>query len=136
MTANPGSDVVIQIGDGATPETFTTLGGLQLAALTVNQQALDAGNVSTGAWRIVPDGAGERSVTISGTGIFTGSAGEGTLRANAFSGANRNYTFVFGGGSLSGPFLITRYERAGNLADAEAYAVTFASAGPLQFTAA
>lgn len=138
MTAQKGSLVLLKVGDGATPtETFTTVGGLRTTSITHNNQTVDATNKDSGAWRELLDGAGTRSVSISGSGVFTDSAAEETVRGYAMSSSVNNYELHFGNGDkLSGAFQITSYQRAGSYNDAETYSITLASAGQVSFTGA
>ncbi len=135
MTAQKGSDVLIKVGNGGSPEVFTAIGGLRTTAFTLGNQRLDATNVSSGSWRQLLPGAGIQSMTLSGTGIFTDAASEETVRGYAFANSIHNYEFDFGGDDkLSGPLQITLYERSGMHDDAEAYRITFESAGVLAVT--
>ncbi len=138
MTAQKGSLVLLKVGDGATPtESFTTVGGLRTTSFTHNNQTVDATNKDSGAWRELLDGAGTRSVSISGSGVFTDSAAEETVRGYAMNNAINNYELTFGNGDkLSGAFQITSYQRAGSHNDAESYSVTLASAGQVSFVTA
>lgn len=136
MTAQKGSLVLIKVGDGAGSETFTTIGGLRTSRFSINNQSVDATNKDSGAWRRLLDGAGIRSVSLSGTGIFTDSTAEETVRSYAFSNTIKNYKFFFANGdSITGAFQITSYERSGNYDGEETYALSLASAGAITFTA-
>lgn len=138
MTAQKGSLVLLKVGDGGTPtETFTTVGGLRTTSFTHNNQTVDATNKDSGAWRELLEGAGVRSISISGSGVFTDSAAEETVRGYAVNNSIQNYELTFGNGDkLSGAFQITSYQRAGTYNDAETYSITLASAGAVTFTTA
>jgi TP901-1 family phage major tail protein len=138
MTAQKGSLVLLKVGDGATPtESFTTVGGLRTTNFTHNNQTVDATNKDSGAWRELLDGAGTRSVSISGSGVFTDSAAEETVRGYAMENSVKNFELTFGNGDkLSGPFQITSYQRAGSYSDVETYSLTLSSAGQVTFTTA
>lgn len=138
MTAQQGSLLLLKVGDGATPtENFTTVGGLRATAFTHNNQSVDTTNKDSGAWRQLLDGAGTRSLSVSGSGVFTDSAAEETVRGFAMSNQIRNYRLTFGNGdTLTGPFQIVSYQRSGNYNNEETYALTLASAGAVTFTTA
>ena len=52
MTAQRGKDLLIRIGDGGDPETFTTVAGLRATSLDFNAQAIDVTNSdSADMWR-------------------------------------------------------------------------------------
>lgn len=136
MTAQAGALVLIKIGDGEVSESFTTLGGLRTSSIIVNNQLLETSNVSTGAWRQLQDVSGIRTVTITGTGLFTDSVSEEIMRGVAFNGNIHNYQFIFANGdSITGAFLVEEYERSGNIDDAETYRISLQSAGNISFAA-
>lgn len=136
MSAQNGALVLLKMGDGGTPtETFTTIGGMRANSFTLNNQAVDATNKDSGAWRQLLEGAGIRAVSLSGSGIFTDSAAEETLRSAAFNNSIDNYELHFGNGDkLSGAFQITSYNRGGSYDGEETYSASFASAGAITFT--
>lgn len=136
MVAQKGSLLLLKVGDGATPtENFTTVGGLRTTGFTHNNQTVDTTNKDSGAWRQLLDGAGTRSISISGSGVFTNAASEETVRGFAMSNQIKNYRLTFGNGdSLTGTFQIASYQRAGNYNGEETYALTLVSAGAITFT--
>ncbi len=136
MVARKGKDVLLKLGDGATPtENFVTVGGLRTTRLRLNRQLVDATNVASGAWRVGVSSAGITALQVQGEGIFTNSAAEEGVRAVALSGATQNFELLFGNSQkLTGSFIVTAYERAGTLRDAEQFSVTLESAGEVVYT--
>lgn len=136
MTAQKGSLLLLKVGDGATPtENFTTVGGLRTTGFTHNNQTVDASNKDSGSWRTLLEDAGIRSVTISGTGVFTNAASEEAVRLIAMNNQIKNFKLTLGNGdSMTGPFHITSYQRAGNYNNEETYSLSLASAGTIVFT--
>ena len=52
MAAQKGKDVLLKIGDGASPETYTTVAGLRARTLSLNAKSVDATDSdSSGRWR-------------------------------------------------------------------------------------
>jgi len=134
MTAQNGALVLIKAGNGGSPEVFTTIGGLQVNEMLLNCHALNATNLESGAWQQLLGSAGNLSLHISGNGLFTNSTSEETVRGNAFSGSANNYEFVFANGNyVTGPFMITTYQRSGQYDSEEIYALTMESAGTINF---
>lgn len=134
MAAQKGSLVLIKVGNGGGPETFTTIGGLRTSKLVLNNQVVDTTNKDSGAWRQLLSGAGIRSMSISGSGVFTDSAAEETVRGYAFSNSINNYKFFFANGNtVTGAFQVTSYERAGNHDGEETYSLTLESAGSVTY---
>ena len=137
MGAQKGALVLLKIGDGAGPEVFVTVGGLRTTRFTLNNEIVDSTNKDSGAWRMLLDGAGIRSMSIAGNGIFTDAVSEETMRGYAFANSVGNYELTFGNGDkLAGAFQITSYERGGNYDGEETYSLTLESAGAVVFTVA
>jgi len=137
MPADAGSLVLIKIGNGASPEVFSTIGGLHTSGMKLDNQILNATNVESGIWKQLLGSAGIASLSISGSGLFTDSASEDTLLGYALSGSVNNYQFIFANGDmLSGPFLIATYERSGDYGAEEVYSLALESAGIITFTGA
>lgn len=136
MTAQNGAMLRIKIGDGSTPELFTIIGGMRVAAMRLVNRKLENPHVASGAWRSLQTDGGLRALSLSGSGIFTDDEAEELLRGHAFAGDAANYELSFGNGDkLQGAFLIAAYERTGEMNDAEQYKLTLESAGEVMFTA-
>lgn len=136
MTAFAGDALLLKIGNGGTPETFSTVGGLRGTDLAFNSRAIDTTNKASGQWQELLDNAGTRSVRIQASGTFTDSATETQVRQLAMSNSLRNFQITFGNGdTLQGSFKITNYGRGGDYRDQERYEITLESAGMLTFTA-
>jgi TP901-1 family phage major tail protein len=134
MTAQAAHNVLIKIGDGLFPETFTTVGGLQVTELGLRNQPQESTNISSAGWRELLAGAGTRSIRISGEGIFVDSSAEASVRALAFSAGVKNFKLTFGNGSaVVGAFMVSDYERRAEVDGEERYALTLESAGVVTF---
>ena len=108
MTAQRGRDLLIKIGDGGDPETFTTVAGLKARTLAFNAAAVDITTAdSTDMWRELLAG-GVKSASISGSGVFKDAASDASLRSAFFNATISNYQIVIPSfGTVSGPFKIT-----------------------------
>lgn len=137
MPANKGTLVLIKVGNGGVPETFTTIGGLKISRMLLSNKVMDGSNVNTGQWRLLLGGSGIQSLKISGSGTFTDASSEEILRGYSFAGSVNNYQFMFANSDLlAGPFQVVSYERSGDYDKEEAYAMTLESAGGITFTPA
>lgn len=85
MGIEKGSAFLLKVGDGAAVPTFATVAGLRTTQLSVNGEAVVVTNKDSGGWRQLLSGAGVRSVSVSGAGVFTGSAAEARLRGSALA---------------------------------------------------
>ncbi len=137
MTIQKGSLVLLKIGDGQVTENFTTIGGVRITEMELNNNSIEATNPESGAWRQLLGNAGIRSVSISATGLFADSAAEETLRGYAFAGSLDNYELHFGNGDmLSGAFHISEYQRSAVHDGEEEFSITLESGGVITFTTA
>jgi TP901-1 family phage major tail protein len=130
MAMEKGSAFLLKIGDGATPPAFTTVAGLRTTQLTINAETVVVTNQGSGGWRELLSTAGVRSVSLSGSGVFTGSAAEARIKANALAGQVDDYRVSFeSGDTLTGRFLITRLDYAGDFNGERTYTLALESSG-------
>jgi len=130
MPAEKGSAFLLKIGDGAAPPAFTTIAGLRTTQLQINGEPVVITSKDSGGWRELLSGAGVRSVSVSGAGLFTGSAAETRLKANALSGRIDDYRLSFESGeTMTGKFLVTRLEYAGDFNGERTYTLSLESSG-------
>jgi TP901-1 family phage major tail protein len=132
MSAQKGSAFLLKVGDGATPVSYATVAGLRTTQLSVNGEMVAITSKDSGGWRELLSGAGVRSVSVSAAGIFTGSAAELRVKASALSGAIDDYRLAFEGGeTLTGRFLVTRLDYAGDHNGERSYTLNLESSGPV-----
>jgi predicted secreted protein len=137
MATQRGDDVILKIGNGGTPETFSILGGLLGTELTLSHPVLDTTSCGTGAWQSLASDAGKLSLRIQGTGRVTHSAAEILLRQTALGTQPRQYQLQFGNGdTVQGIFQLSRYHRSGMHRAEETYGFTLESAGTVIYTPA
>jgi hypothetical protein len=137
MAAQKGSAILMKLGNGASPEVFTTLGGLRSNSIALNEETVDVSSKdSTGKYRQLLAQAGMVTVGISGSGVFTDSASETTLQSNFNAATHKNYQFLVPDfGTFTGAFAITSLEYAGDYNGEVTYTVSFESAGVITFAA-
>lgn len=130
MSAEKGSAFLLKIGDGGDPPDYATVAGMRTTQLSVNGEAVNVTSKDSGGWRELLSGAGVRSVSVAGSGIFTGSAAEGRLKGNALAGLLDDYELSFESGeTMRGRFLVTRLDYAGDHNGERTYALTLESSG-------
>ena len=132
MAAEKGSAFLLKIGNGAAPVAYATVAGLRTTQLSINGEAVAITSKDSGGWRELLSGAGVRSVSVSGAGVFTGSAAEVRLRGNALSGTIDEYRLSFESGeTMTGRFLVTRLDYAGDYNGERNYTLALESSGPV-----
>lgn len=130
MTAEKGSAFLLKVGDGAAPPAYTTVAGMRTTQLAINGQAVEITSKDSGGWRELLTGAGTRSVSVAGAGLFTGSAAETRIKANALAGLIDDYALAFeSGDQLKGRFLVTKLEYAGDFNGERSYTLALESSG-------
>lgn len=132
MTAEQGSKFLLKIAEQqdrrAAP--FITVAGMRTTQMSVNGEPVVITNKDSGGWRQLLSGAGVRSVSVSGAGIFTGSAAELRIKDHALSGTIDHYQLCFAGGdNLHGDFLVTRLDYSGDYNGERSYAISLESSG-------
>lgn len=132
MAAEKGSAFLLKIGDGAATPAFATVAGLRTTQMSINGEAVAITSKDSGGWRQLLSGAGVRSVSVAGSGVFTGSAAEGRLKSNALAGTIDDYRLSFeGGDQMEGRFLITRLDYSGDYNGERTYTLALESSGPV-----
>jgi TP901-1 family phage major tail protein len=121
---------LLKIGDGSAVPSYATVAGLKTTQLSINGDAVAITNKGSGGWRELLSGAGIRSVSVAGSGIFTGSAAEARLKSNALAGLIDDYELSFESGErMQGQFLVTRLEYAGDFNGERNYTLGLESSG-------
>lgn len=106
------------------------MAGLRTTQLSINGDLVAITSKDSGGWRELLSGAGTRSVSVSGAGVFTGSAAETRLRANALAGTIDDYQLVFEGGEqMQGRFQLTRLDYSGDYNGERSYTLALESSG-------
>jgi TP901-1 family phage major tail protein len=130
MPAEKGSAFLLKVGDGASVPVYTTLAGLRTTQLSINGDPVVITNKGSGGWRELLSGAGIRSVSVSGAGVFTGSVAETRVKTNALSGMIDVYELSFESGErLRGRFLVSRLDYAGDFNAERTYTLSLESSG-------
>lgn len=135
MAAQKGKEILIKAVIGGTP---TTIGGMRSKSISLNKETVDVTDSdSVGQWRELLSGAGVKSASISGSGVFKDSAAEQQVRAWFFDDTMPTMQFIVPDlGTFSGPFDIPTLEYSGEYNGEAQFSMSFESAGQLAFSAA
>jgi TP901-1 family phage major tail protein len=91
---------------------------------------------SQGGWRELLTGAGVRSVSISGSGVFKDAATDERARQLFFDGEAPDFQVLIPDfGIVQGPFQVASIEYSGSHNGEATYELSLASAGALTFVA-
>lgn len=137
MSGQKGRDVLIKIADGGDPETFVTVAGIRAKTISLNARTVDGtSGESPQAWRELIAGAGVKSASVSGAGVFKDASSDALMQQAFFTQAAASFQLVIPDfGTLSGPFIVEALDYSGDHDGEAAFAVTLASAGALSFAA-
>lgn len=132
MAVEKGSAFLLKVGNGAATPVYATVAGMRTTMLSVNGEAVVVTSKGSGGWRELLSGAGVRSVSVSGAGVFTGSAAETRVKGNALGGVIDDYELSFESGEkLRGRFLVSRLDYSGDYNGERSYALALESSGPV-----
>ena len=134
MAAQKGSALLMKIGNGGSPEAFTTIGGMRSTSLSMNDEMVDVTNKDSSRARTLLAQGGTNSMTVAGSGVFRDSASVTTLRSKFDESGLTNYQFLVPDfGTFTGNFRLTSLEYAGEFNGEVTYSFTFESSGAISF---
>ena len=136
MAVQSGKDLLVKL-DMTGSGTFETIAGLRATRVGFNAETVDVTSLeSQGGWRELLAGAGVKSASISGSGVFRDVATDARARQIFFDGEVPEFQVIIPSfGVIEGPFQITAIEYAGSHNGEATYELTMASAGVMTFTA-
>lgn len=141
MAKQLGRALLVKIGDGADPEVFSNLCGLNSKTLTVNNASIDVTTAdcnSPGGAHWTETLAGVKNVSVSGDGFFEDSTAEARMNTVLMQADNKaNFEIVVPDfGTYAGAFRITSAEFGGETEGGVTYSLSLESTGAVTFTAA
>lgn len=136
MTMQRGKDILLKLEDPTGSSTFVTMAGLRARTISLNAKTVDTTNAdSVGAWRELLPGAGVKSLSVSGSGVFTDSTTDEAVRGAFFAQEARKWQVIIPDfGVMEGIMQIAALEYAGEFDGEAVYSLTLASAGNITFT--
>lgn len=136
MAAQLGLNMIIKLdSDGA--GTYQTLAGIRSATFTLDKETVDiTSQDDTSRYRQLLSGAGVKSMSIKGSGVFKDSASEATARTYWAADTIRNVQVIIPSFySITGLMSITNIEYAGEHNGEATYSISIDSGGDLTFVA-
>lgn len=115
-------------------ELFRTIGGLRSPGFSFASEGIDISNHGSNQWKKLKDGAGMRSASISGSGVYTNSDNFQAMKASAKANELVCLAFidVTGGVIESGCFKITSLELTGEYDGEANYSMSAESSGEVE----
>ena len=136
MAVQKGKDLLIKLDMTGTGQ-FETIAGLRATRITFNTETVDVTSLeSAGGWRELLGGAGVKSASISGSGVFRDANTDERARQIFFDGEVPAFQVIIPDfGIVEGPFMITAIEYAGSQNGEATYEISLESAGAIVFEA-
>jgi len=136
MVAQNGKDLLIKL-DLTGAGLFEIIAGLRATRISFNAEAVDVTSLeSQGGWRELLGGAGVKSASISGSGVFKDAGTDERARQIFFDGETPDFQVIIPDfGVIEGAFQMTSIEYAGSHNGEATYELSMSSAGALSFTA-
>ena len=135
MALQNGKDLLIKV-DMTSDGQFETIAGLRATRVSFNAESVDVTSLeSEGGWRELLSGAGVRSASLSGSGVFKDAGTDERARQLFFDGETPDFQVIIPDfGIVEGPFQVTALEYSGSHNGEATYELSLASAGALAFT--
>lgn len=134
MAAQRGGALLLKVDISG---TMTTIGGLRSTSITLNDEAVDITNKDNGQTRTLLPQAGTASLSVSGSGVFTDTTAEQTIRTAWNASTFSTYNIIIPDlGTYAGSFMISSLEYSGEYNGEVTYSITLESSGSISFSAA
>jgi len=137
-TGFSGRLVTIARGDAADPEVFTNIAAIRDTTISFSEESVDVTTKDDGGARCLLAGSVLKSMSVTGTGVFTDNADKQVLSSELLSGTHANYELDLvstgatdGGAVYTASFRVTALEFAGTYNGEANYSLTLESAGPI-----
>ena len=134
MAKQLGNDFLMKIDIAGTK---TTVGVMRAKSIKIDTESVDVTNDGSGRWRELLSGAGVRSMTVSGNGIFDDTASQNAVLTNKLAGTQVAWEIIVPQlGTFTAPFHIASLEFAGDANKEVTFSLTLESAGAIVYVAA
>ena len=134
MAAQRGGALLLKVDISG---TMTTIGGLRSTSITLNDEAVDITSKDNGQTRTLLPQAGTASLSVSGSGVFTDTTAEQTIRTAWNASTFSTYNIIIPDlGTYAGTFMIASLEYSGEYNGEVTYSITLESSGSISFSAA
>lgn len=139
MAVQKGSAVIFGLGDGASPEVFTTIGGDQNCDFQFTDgEAVYTNKSSSGLWQHRMDGGTVRDLRTTLSLVDVDDASMQTIVAALFAASTRHISgrlTLPGFGTVTATWQVTEFSNSGELDNPSRINLTLVSAGAPTFAA-
>lgn len=132
MASFAGRDFIIKLGASGAGGTLAAVTNL---SLTINNEAVDITNKDSQGWRLLLEGAGTQSITLSGDGISSDGSTFETFKGYAQANSINTFYITDGDGDdVELAAQITSFAETGGTGDRQTFSFTLESSGVPTFT--
>jgi TP901-1 family phage major tail protein len=139
MPQQKGRTLLIQIGDGATPEVFTNVCGITTRSFNMSANSVDTTipDCENPGGPVIKTGEpGIQNRTFNGSGKFVSGANAQLLLGHVRGGTTFNAKVIVpGDGTYTGAWFVTEFEFSGEMEGNMDFSATFEAASPPAFVA-
>ncbi len=133
MAISKGKNLLLKLGTGA---GAVTVAAMRSTRFSVNGETVDATTKESGGMRTLLDAAGVARVSITATGLLSGSSQSTDFINRTLARSLDAYRLEFDNGDvMEGVFQVTSFEAAGDYNGEQTYSLTLDSSGVLTVTA-
>lgn len=130
MAAQKGRSLLLALGDGASPEVFTTVAGLTLTGMRINNQMVDVTTKDDSGIQTLLADAGVQEMVISGDGRFTDASSHDDIETAVNSRTENNWQLTLpNGDTYTQAMQVESYERAGPYDSEETFSISLRRSG-------
>lgn len=134
--AGKGRLFLLKVTAGVSPVSYTTVGGLRATSISIANEMVDITSKDNAPWRKLLAGAGLRTISLAGSGIFTDSVAENLVRGWSLDGSMNSFQVIAeNGDKFTGQFLVSKFEYTGNYNGAQEYSMAMEASDTVVFTA-
>lgn len=130
-----GRDFLLKIEDAANPGVFTTVGGMRSNDFSINDETVDITSKDTNGFREYLAGAGLRSVSASGDGVFRNDDMIKQINTLVMAGDHARWQIIVPDmGVYEGLFAISTFSLSGTFNGELTFNISLESAAEVSFT--
>jgi TP901-1 family phage major tail protein len=132
MTAQAGRELLLKLEHGG---SFMPVGGFKSNSFSINDENIEVTNKDSGGFREILAGAGIRTVSTSGSGVFVDDAVFAEVNQMVLNSVHGNWQIIVPNfGIYEGRFAVVSLDVSGEYNGEVTYDISLDSAGPISFT--
>ena len=137
MSEQKGRDFVLQHEDGASPASYTTIAGMTLTSMSINNSPVDITDKDSAGVQELLEDAGVQSMSVQADGRYVHGAPHDNLEDMAHNRTKENFKLVWGNSdTYEASFVVDTYNRGGPHDAEETFSVSLIRSGAGSLTRA